>query len=143
MSINIGLEIEKALRARRFKQSDLAKAINTVPSNVKRMLSRKSIDTEQLLAISKALGVNFFRIYSNELKGKVDYFSLLQSPDIDTPQKVAEAEYNFLGDPDILLENCRKESEVLLEKYKMLQENLQDKNKYIALLEEKVKAKKL
>jgi hypothetical protein len=121
MSIHIGKEIEKVLNVKRFKQLDLAQAINTVPSNVKRLLSRESIDTNQLLLISKALDHNFFELYTSNFT-----FS----------KGLEHAAFNRPID-DAELKKCQEEKKILEEKYQLQTENAVTLQKYIKLLEEK------
>jgi hypothetical protein len=121
MSIHIGKEIEKVLNEKRFKQLDLAQAINTVPSNVKRLLSRESIDTNQLLLISKALDHNFFELYTSNFA----FSKGLEYAAFNRPIDDAE------------LKKCQEEKKILEEKYHLQTENAVTLQKYIKLLEEK------
>jgi hypothetical protein len=65
---SIGKLIEKELRAQERTVSWLARQINCERSNVYKIFERDSIDTEQLMRISQALGKNFFAIYNARLE---------------------------------------------------------------------------
>jgi hypothetical protein len=66
--ISIGRLIEKELRNQERTVTWLARQINCERSNVYKIFERDSIDTEQLMRISNALGKNFFAIYNTEFK---------------------------------------------------------------------------
>lgn len=59
-SIDIGLIIEQKLNELGISKSELARRTGIANQNVNRILSKSSIDTDKLVAISKALGYNFF-----------------------------------------------------------------------------------
>lgn len=67
MEIHIGEQIKKRQAELKVRTSDLAKMINTSRQNMQTIYTRKSIDTEQLLRISKALYFNFFSLFDEEL----------------------------------------------------------------------------
>nr|DAK08400.1 MAG TPA: Helix-turn-helix XRE-family like protein [Caudoviricetes sp.] len=58
--IDIGLIIEQKLNELGISKSELARRTGIANQNVNRILSKSSIDTDKLVAISKALGYNFF-----------------------------------------------------------------------------------
>lgn len=62
-NINIGLLIERKLQEKGVSKSELARRIGIANQNVNRLLSKPSIDTDKLAAISRALGYNFFAEY--------------------------------------------------------------------------------
>ena len=68
MEIHIGAKIKEKANELKMRSTDLAHAINTTRQNVNTIYKRKSIDTDQLLAISKALNFNFFNLYQEEFK---------------------------------------------------------------------------
>ena len=59
-SIDIGLIIEQKLNELGISKSELARRTGIANQNVDRILSKSRIDTDKLVAISKALGYNFF-----------------------------------------------------------------------------------
>jgi DNA-binding Xre family transcriptional regulator len=114
VDIHIGKEIHKIYKQRRFGQAELAQLINTSPQNVHALFKRKSIDTSQLLIISKALNFDFFSLYSKEL----------------TLEKINSAQGS-------LLDECKKEKQILEDKFKLQTENATNQRKYIEMLEDK------
>lgn len=63
MEFHIGNLIQKKLAELRIGPTEFARMINTSKQNVYAIFKRKSIDTDQLLLISKVLHVNFFEYY--------------------------------------------------------------------------------
>lgn len=65
MQINIGQIIREELRRQGHTNEWLAERIHVHPRTVQKIFLKPTIDTQQLLAISLALGVDFFRPYSD------------------------------------------------------------------------------
>ena len=65
MQINIGQIIREELRRQGHTNEWLAERIHVHPRTVQKIFLKPTIDTQQLLAISQALGVDFFRLYSD------------------------------------------------------------------------------
>lgn len=137
MNIHIGQKIKEEAKKRRYKLRDLAKVINTTPSNITGLFKRKSIDTDQLMAISRALDFNFFRLYSNHFKGKLIDFSLLATPDVSKAEEPGST-YDHEHDPEVQLIECMKANAILADKFKLQAESVTNQSKYISLLEEKL-----
>lgn len=68
--MHIGHIIEQELQKRGCTKTWLAKQLYCHRTNVGNILKRQSIDTEQLLIISKAMGVNFFEYYIKEYEDR-------------------------------------------------------------------------
>ncbi len=68
--VHIGHIIEQELQKRGCTKTWLAKQLYCHRTNVGNILKRQSIDTEQLLKISKAMGVNFFEYYIKEYEDR-------------------------------------------------------------------------
>lgn len=62
--IEIGSMIREELRSQGKTNRWLAEAIHVNMRTVNKIFNKKDIDTRQLMLISKALGVDFFRFYS-------------------------------------------------------------------------------
>ncbi len=67
MQIPIGQIIREELRRQGHTNEWLAERINVHPRTVQKIFLKSTIDTQQLLAISQALGVDFFLLYSTIL----------------------------------------------------------------------------
>ena len=67
--IAIGQIIRDELRRQGKSNRWLAERINVNPRTVNKIFLKNTIDTQQLLLISRVLGVNFFLIYSEALAG--------------------------------------------------------------------------
>lgn len=65
MQINIGQIIREELRRQGHTNEWLAERIHVHPRTVQKIFLKPTIDTQQLLSISLALGVDFFRLYSD------------------------------------------------------------------------------
>lgn len=63
MSLHIGEKIRDKARERRIGPSELGRMINTSKQNIYSIFRRKTIDTELLLKISRALDFDFFSFY--------------------------------------------------------------------------------
>lgn len=67
-SVNIGKLIEDELRAQHRSVVWLSKEIGCNRTNVYKIFNRRSVDSELLLKISRALNHNFFASYIEQLK---------------------------------------------------------------------------
>lgn len=65
MQINIGQIIREELRRQGHTNEWLAERINIHPRTVQKIFLKSTIDTQQLLAISQAMEMDFFHIYSS------------------------------------------------------------------------------
>ena len=65
--IHIGSIIREELRRQGKTNGWLARTINVHPRTINKIFLKSVIDTEQLLQISRAMGVDFFRLYSELL----------------------------------------------------------------------------
>ena len=61
--IHIGSVIEKVLEKKNINQTEFAKMMFMLQSNVSRMLKRRSMDINKLIVISMKLEYNFFEEY--------------------------------------------------------------------------------
>lgn len=61
--VNIGERIKSVLHQRKIVQSQLGEMICVPQSKISKILSRSSIDTDELYKISEALNYNFFEEY--------------------------------------------------------------------------------
>lgn len=68
--IHIGQIIEQEMVKRGCTKAWLAKQLFCHRTNIGNILKRQSIDTEQLLKISKILQVNFFEYYKQEYESE-------------------------------------------------------------------------
>ncbi|MCQ2360395.1 MAG: XRE family transcriptional regulator [Paludibacteraceae bacterium] len=68
--IHIGKIIKAELDKQGRKHCWLAKEIHCEPSNINKILNRKSIDCELLLEISKALQINLFEFYEKAVNNR-------------------------------------------------------------------------
>ena len=66
--IAIGDHIKRELRAQGKSVVWFARELSCNRSNVYKIFNNTSISTHELLRISRILGVDFFAIYSNELR---------------------------------------------------------------------------
>ena len=65
--IHIGSIIRSELRKQGRTNAWLAKAINVNQRTINKIFLKQIIDTGQLFQISQAMGVDFFKFYSDEL----------------------------------------------------------------------------
>ncbi|MBX9852824.1 MAG: helix-turn-helix domain-containing protein [Cytophagaceae bacterium] len=65
MMVHIGKKIKEVFKNAGLTVTEFARRINTSRENVYGVFRRKSVDTEMLTKISKALNYDFFRLYSN------------------------------------------------------------------------------
>ena len=68
MQIFIGQIIREELRRQGRTNEWLAERINVHPRTIQKIFLKPTIDTQQLLAISQALGVDFFHVYSEYIR---------------------------------------------------------------------------
>ena len=67
MQIHIGQTIREELRRQGHTNEWLAEQINVHPRTVQKIFLKPTIDTQQLLAISQALDVDFFKVFTLQL----------------------------------------------------------------------------
>lgn len=68
MQIHIGQHIREELRQQGHTNEWLAERINVHPRTVQKIFLKPTIDTQQLLAISRAMEVDFFLLYSEQVR---------------------------------------------------------------------------
>lgn len=66
MALNIGEKVRQRAKELRIGPTELGKMINTSKQNVYGIFRRKSLDTELLRKLSKALNYDFFQYYIND-----------------------------------------------------------------------------
>lgn len=71
-SIHIGSLILSELRKQGRTNRWLAERINVHPRTINKIFQKSVIDTQQLLHISYAMGVDFFEVYSKLLRDVPD-----------------------------------------------------------------------
>ena len=120
MEPHIGQVIEKIAKEKYVKSAELARRINTTPQNLNAIFKRKSIDTHQLFVISKALGHDFFVLYTEEVKYSIGVNSMLYPTPADS------------------LVECDKERTTLSEMLRLQTTISTTQAKYMASLEEKI-----
>ncbi|MBQ3636430.1 MAG: XRE family transcriptional regulator [Bacteroidales bacterium] len=69
--IHIGKVIKAEMERQGRSPSWFARVLNYERSNIYNIYERESIDTELLMKVSKALGVDFFDMYSKRLQTDV------------------------------------------------------------------------
>lgn len=67
---HIGQLIRQIMQKQGRKNEWLAEQIGVQSSAISKIYQKKSLNTEQLVRISQALGVDFFKIYSSYIEGK-------------------------------------------------------------------------
>jgi IS30 family transposase len=66
MPVEIGLLIKKEYKRQGLSINEFGKSINRHPKTIANIFKRKTIDTQLLQSISKALNHDFFRYYYDE-----------------------------------------------------------------------------
>ena len=69
--INIGQEIKKKKEQLGLKTTELANEANIDRRQAYRIYKKKSVDTDVLYDLSIQLNYDFFKLYSEELAGKI------------------------------------------------------------------------
>lgn len=112
--INIGEEIEKVVKARKFSSAYIASKLGKTRSNMNHIYKRKTIDTDLLYEICVILDFNFFDLYAGALRKKMGM-----------ERGVASHEYG---------------TDKLVKTLEAHEKNAATQNKYIELLEEKIQS---
>ena len=68
VAMHIGMLIKQKMEEQNKTVVWLAKQLSYTRANIYKLFNKKSIDTEVLFRISRALDFDFFTAYSNELK---------------------------------------------------------------------------
>ncbi|MBO4580900.1 MAG: helix-turn-helix transcriptional regulator [Bacteroidales bacterium] len=69
MQIHIGKLIREELRRQGHTNAWLAERIGITPRALQKIYNKHSLDTQQLLRISRVLHHDFFRYYSSQVRG--------------------------------------------------------------------------
>jgi hypothetical protein len=93
MDIHIGKLIKEKLKDNQIPVVKFASIINTTRENVYGIFKRKSIDTELLIKISKALQFNFFEPFYSELNIELDIDNNITINSKEAKPTVNEVEY--------------------------------------------------
>jgi plasmid maintenance system antidote protein VapI len=72
VEIHIGRLIQEAMAVDGHSVAWLAKQLHCNRSNVYKIYQKSVIDTDLMLRISKAMGIDFFDYYSNALHEKIE-----------------------------------------------------------------------
>jgi transcriptional regulator with XRE-family HTH domain len=96
MNINIGELIKEEMDRQGITATQLAKKIGCERPNVYNIVKRNSINTEQLMRICRALGVNYFSLLANEVwkEGLPNPKRVLRESILSFRQDGDEQEYN-------------------------------------------------
>lgn len=119
MAIHIGSKVQERARELRIGATELGKKINTTKQNIYGIFKRRSLDTDLLLKLSKALDQDFFLYYSKSVT-------------------VTEPKGEYLTKDKISsFEATKKENEALKKEIVELREKILLQKKMIALLEKR------
>ena len=103
-NIYIGEIIKNVLLEQQVTQAELARRLKVKPQSVDYMLTRKSIDTDTLYNVSRALIYDFALLYSIH-KEQINYDTLEQEYRLSTAKVLVELE---LKPEDIAKLNLKK-----------------------------------
>jgi DNA-binding Xre family transcriptional regulator len=106
--VHIGKEIKNKAKELRIGPTELAKKINVSKQNVYHIFERKSVDTDQLDMISKALDFNFFDLYINE--------NTVLEPQNEKQSKEKYLQDELMKSKDALIEQLQENLRMMKEK---------------------------
>ena|ERR1700758_5330614 len=108
MAIHIGEKIKQRAKELRIGATELGKLINTSKQNIYGIYKRKSIDSEMLRKLSKALNYDFFLFYNLETSSLA----------FDPPATYGKKNKQLVSAEEH--QKVKKELEDLREKYELL-----------------------
>ena len=103
-NIYIGEIIKNAMLEQQVTKAELARRLKVKPQSVDYMLTRKSVDTDTLYNVSRALNYDFALLYSIH-KEQINYDTLEQEYRLSTAKVLVELE---LKPEDIAKLNLKK-----------------------------------
>ena len=103
-NIYIGEIIKNVMLEQQVTKAELARRLKVKPQSVDYMLTRKSIDTDTLYNVSRALNYDFALLYSIH-KEQINYDTLEQEYRLSTAKVLVELE---LRPEDIVKLNLKK-----------------------------------
>ena len=103
-NIYIGEIIKNVLLEQQFTKAELARRLKVKPQSVDYLLTRKSVDTDTLYNVSRALNYDFALLYSIH-KEQINYDTLEQEYRVSTAKVLVELE---LKPEDIAKLNLKK-----------------------------------
>lgn len=121
-NVNIGLLIEQKINELGISKSELARRTGIANQNVNRILSKASIDTDKLVAISKALGYNFFEVYTDGYNAVANGDGSIAVSGYNNSHVVAGGETALLQERIKHLEELLAEKERLIKVYEKMME---------------------
>lgn len=112
-NIFIGKKIAEIMSARKITKAELARMLEVRPQSVDYLLTRKSIDTDTLYCVSKALDYDFAQLYS--IKSHQTNFDNEKRTDIEMKSAKVVLEFELTKD-DLANSNLRDKILSLFEK---------------------------
>ena len=109
-NIYIGEIIKNVMLEQQVTKAELARRLKVKPQSVDYMLTRKSVDTDTLYNVSRALNYDFALLYSIH-KEQINYDTLEQEYRLSTAKVLVELE---LKPEDIAKLNLKKRIDVVL-----------------------------
>lgn len=111
-NIYIGEIIARVMAEKKVSKAEMARRLEVRPQSIDYMLGRKSIDTDTLYHVSRALDYDFALLYSIK-KGQTDLDNeIVEKDKIKRARLVVELE---LGKEDILRLNLKKKIALLFD----------------------------
>lgn len=121
--IDIGLTIEQKMNELDISKSELSRRCGIANQNINRVFNKPSIDTNKLIAISEALGYNFFKEY-------VDDEEPVAAPSVETRGDFSPASMHgnvSVGGDALLAERVKSLEALLAEKERLIRVLLEER----------------
>lgn len=120
--IDIGLTIEQKMNELDISKSELSRRCGIANQNINRVFNKPSIDTNKLIAISEALGYNFFKEYVDE--------EPVPAPSVETRGDFSPASMHgnvSVGGDALLAERVKSLEALLAEKERLIRVLLEER----------------
>jgi DNA-binding Xre family transcriptional regulator len=120
--IDIGLTIEQKMNELDISKSELSRRCGIANQNINRVFNKPSIDTNKLIAISEALGYNFFKEYVDE--------EPVAAPSVETRGDFSPASMHgnvSVGGDALLAERVKSLEALLAEKERLIRVLLEER----------------
>lgn len=138
--INVGSAIEQRRKEMQITKTELGRRINVPQQHVNRILERETMETNKLVQVSEALEFNFFELFCPNKDERISAKNAAVAYNGNvTNTRVGDGVMDgSLAVANIQIASLQNERGTLKESNATLHSNLEDKERIIAMMQEKM-----
>ena len=138
--INVGSAIEQRRKQMQITKTELGRRINVPQQHVNRILERDTMETNKLVQVSEALEFNFFELFCPNKDERISAknAAVAYNGNVTNTQVGDRVVDGSLAVANIQIASLQNERDTLKESNATLNNNLEDKERIIAMMQEKM-----